>query len=633
MKKTILVFIVAMTALTGCNKFLDVKSSYILDDETVNARPELLETQFLSYYPMLREYLPTLGLCRNTFGYHHLDAWGDDLMSNIIWMFADHQKWPAGYAYSQKFQMGSYSYEDSSQYGPYWPYALINKLNKTIEDYSKHTDEPEIAGMLGEAYFIRAYLYLNLVQRYGGVPVFTEPFDDAASVSKRETEEYCWDFISDQLDSALAYVPETCKYASENRDRAIRTTVLALKSRAMLYAATLAKYGAEPFNNGFQGVPATRAEGYFKSAAQAAQQVVDSGLYSLSANFGGIFDATDKNNQEIIFRFATEARTVGLYIWYDRYFAPVRYQENSGAFMVPSLDAVESFETTSGEIKELDYSRTYPSQSSIFEGRDKRLYDTVLLPGTTFLGLTMDVYNRSVVHTASGDKEYCWEDWSGWNERTTIPGHENFYRSGLDGVFVQTEGKGVSNSGFYLKKMLYGVSHLDKYGEGLGNQDAVNIRYGEVILNLCEAAAELETFGDNSYMASSQVLFDELRSIHGGLPAKKLDIETVRHERKVELMYECHRYFDLKRWHRGDLVHQVIPNILHPVLHIDETTTPESVYYTIEKVPANLGGTEKGWFEERDYYCPLPCDINPGLQQNIGWEGVSSDWATYFLSL
>ncbi len=633
MKKTILVLIVAMTALTGCNKFLDVKSSYILDDETVGSRPELLETQFLSYYPMLREYLPTLGLCRNTFGYHHLDAWGDDLMSNIIWMFADHQKWPAGYAYSQKFQMQTYNYQDSAEYAPYWPYALINKLNKTIEDYSKHTDDPEVSGMLGEAYFIRAYLYLNLVQRYGGVPVFTEPFDDAASVSRRETEEYCWDFIGDQLDLALTYIPESCKYASENKDRAIRTTVLALKSRAMLYAATLAKYGAEPFNNGFQGVPSTRAEGYFKSAAQAAQQVVESGLYSLSSNFGGIFDATDKNNREIIFRFATEARTVGLYVWYDRYFAPVRYQENSGAFMVPSLDAVESFETTSGEIKELDYSRTYSSQSAIFEGRDKRLYDTVLLPGTTFLGLTMDVYNRSVVHTASGDKEYCWEDWSGWNDRTTIPGHGNYYRSGLDGVFVQTEGKGVSNSGFYLKKMLYGVSHLDKYGEGLGNQDAVNIRYGEIVLNLCEAAAELETFGDNTYLASSQVLFDELRSVHGGLPAKKLDIESVRHERKVELMYECHRYFDLKRWHMGDLVHQVVPNILHPVLHIDETATPENVYYTIEKVPANLGGTEMGWFEERDYYCPLPCDINPGLQQNVGWEGVASDWRTYWQSL
>lgn len=633
MKKYIIPILTAVIFLTGCKDFLEVKSSYVLSEDEVNSRPELVETQFLSYYPMLREYLPTLGLCRNTFGYHHLDAWGDDLMSNIIWMFADHKKFTPGYAFSQKFQMGSYKYEDSSDYAPYWPYSLINKLNKTIQQFNRFKDDENYAKMLGEAYFIRAYLYLQLVQRYGGVPIYTEPFDDAVSVSDRLSEEDCWDFVSDQLDSAIFYLPETCTYASENKDRSIRTTALALKSRAMLYAGSLAKYGAEPFNNGFQGVPASRAKEYFQQAAKAASEVAESKVYSLSSNFAAIFDATDKNNNEIIFRFGTQPKTVGLYVWYDRYFAPVRYQENSGAFMVPSLDAVEAFETTDGQIKELDYSRQYPSQSSIFDGRDKRLYASVLLPGSTFVGLTMDIYNRSVVHTASGDKNYQWDDWTQWNSRSVIPGHENYYQTGLDGVFLQTEGKGVTNSGFYLKKMLYGVSHLDKYGAGLGDQDAVVIRYGETVLNLCEAAAELAQMGDNSYMADAQALFDELRSVHGGLPSKALDIENVRHERRVEMMFECHRYFDLKRWHRADLVHQVTPNILHPVLHIDERTSPETVWYTIEKVPANLGGTEVGWFEERDYYCPLPCDVNPGLVQNIGWEGVSSNWQTYFNSL
>ena len=112
-----------------------------------------------------------------------------------------------------------------------------------------------------------------------------------------------------------------------------------------------------------------------------------------------------------------------------------------------------------------------------------------------------------------------------------------------------------------------------------------------------------------------------MRSIHGGLPGKTLTVDAIRHERRIDLLYEGFRYWDLKRWRTGTQIHQKTYRVLSPILNIDETTIPTSIYYTIEEepAPAYLGATRIKWFEEKDYYSPLPTADNPGLQQNQGW--------------
>lgn len=624
MKKSIFTIAILAVLTCSCKDFLEVKSSKVLSEDEVNSRSELVEANFLSYYPLLRAQMNTIGNMRNTFGYHPYDTWTEDCTDTNPWTFSDKKIWSAGYANSQIFEM-TYNWQDSGNYHPYWPYDLINQLNKTIEQFKSLPKSADIDAMLGEAYYIRASLYFGLVQRYGGVPIFDKPFDNEGAINKRTSEKESWDFVKADLDRAIELLPAQSKFASENKDRAILYTALALKSRAMLYAGTIAKYGAEPFNSNYQGISSTLAQQYLKEAAEAAKQVIESGMYSLyTGNYTAIFDGSDKNNNEIIFRFGTNPKTVGLWIWYDRYMLPTRYVNQSGAFSVPTLEAVETFETLDGTISPLDYSKKYTNQSAIFDGRDKRLYADVILPGTTFNGLTMDVYNRTIVHKASGNETYQWADWTEWNERTVVPGHERYYRSGLDGIFFQDAGKGTTNTSFYQKKMMY-ASKLDKYSEGLGCQDAVVLRYAEVILNFAEAAVELSSLGDASYMAQAQTLFNQLRADHGGLPAKTLTVATVRHERRVETMFESTRYYDIKRWHSGSDIHLFKHHVLFPILHIDETTSPESIYYTFEKADAyNFSATEVKWWEERDYYCPLPSDSTPGLQQNSGWEGTST---------
>ena len=192
--------------------------------------------------------------------------------------------------------------------------------------------------------------------------------------------------------------------------------------------------------------------------------------------------------------------------------------------------------------------------------------------------------------------------------------------SGIDGIFPNTSGGGFTNYGFYLKKTLYAVKKLEDYLSHENDQDAVVIRYGEVILNLAEAAVELSSLGNNDFVAQAQTAFNDLRSAHGGLPPKNMDLDVVRHERRIDLLYEGFRYWDQKRWRIGTDMHNLQLQALHPILNIDESVTPTSIYYTIEKASTpDYLITRTKWFQERDYYCPIPVDKSPGIVQNENW--------------
>ena len=576
--------------------------------------PELAEAQFLSNYAELRKSIHCIGDGAMSYRQHHLDAFTDDGASNITYENGVMRNNTPGTVFG-----GVFSQSKGEIFEAVWNYKTINVVNKFIATY-KNSDNEGVLSTVGEAYFIRAYLYFEMVKRYGGVPLYSSPLDDVSSINNRSTEEKSWDYIKDNLDSALVLLPKVQRIASEDRDRANRYTALALKSRAMLYAGTIAKYG-KVSNNSFQGIRKEMAKTYLLEAAKAAKEIVDDGKYALSTEFGDLFNGKDENNNEIIFRFANVAKT-GVAVYEDYWYQSYRIKRAGYcAFMVPPLDVVEQFETLDGKIQPLDYAASKNNPEDFFANRDKRLDATVIYPGGEFLGERFSIYRKTLVKRTDGTtEEYSYEKSEDWMGAGKVPGHEKYMKSGADGIFLNLSAAGTTNWGFFLKKTLYGVKRLDDYLIQENDQDAVVIRYGEVILNLAEAAVELSTYGVNDYLAVAQVAFDLLRSIHGGLPAKTMDLEVVRHERRIDLMYEGFRYWDLKRWRIGEeKMHNKTLKALYPILHIDETTSPASVYYTLEKVEAPDLATRVKWFEERDYYCPLPLSKSPGIVQNDGW--------------
>ena len=264
--------------------------------------PELAEAQFLSNYAELRKSIHCIGDGAMSYRQHHLDAFTDDGASNITYENGVMRNNTPGTVFG-----GVFSQSKGEIFEAVWNYKTINVVNKFIATY-KNSDNEGVLSTVGEAYFIRAYLYFEMVKRYGGVPLYSSPLDDVSSINNRSTEEKSWDYIKDNLDSALVLLPKVQRIASEDRDRANRYTALALKSRAMLYAGTIAKYG-KVSNNSFQGIRKEMAKTYLLEAAKAAKEIVDDGKYALSTEFGDLFDGKDENNNEIIFRFANVAKT------------------------------------------------------------------------------------------------------------------------------------------------------------------------------------------------------------------------------------------------------------------------------------------------------------------------------------
>ena len=257
--------VLALSLCCGCSDWLTVDSKTILSEEDIAKYPELAEAQFLSNYAELRKSIHCIGDGAMSYRQHHLDAFTDDGASNITYENGVMRNNTPGTVFG-----GVFSQSKGEIFEAVWNYKTINVVNKFIATY-KNSDNEGVLSTVGEAYFIRAYLYFEMVKRYGGVPLYSSPLDDVSSINNRSTEEKSWDYIKDNLDSALVLLPKVQRIASEDRDRANRYTALALKSRAMLYAGTIAKYG-KVSNNSFQGIRKEMAKTYLLEAAKAANR-------------------------------------------------------------------------------------------------------------------------------------------------------------------------------------------------------------------------------------------------------------------------------------------------------------------------------------------------------------------------
>ena len=430
--KSIIYMVLALSLCCGCSDWLTVDSKTILSEEDIAKYPELAEAQFLSNYAELRKSIHCIGDGAMSYRQHHLDAFTDDGASNITYENGVMRNNTPGTVFG-----GVFSQSKGEIFEAVWNYKTINVVNKFIATY-KNSDNEGVLSTVGEAYFIRAYLYFEMVKRYGGVPLYSSPLDDVSSINNRSTEEKSWDYIKDNLDSALVLLPKVQRIASEDRDRANRYTALALKSRAMLYAGTIAKYG-KVSNNSFQGIRKEMAKTYLLEAAKAAKEIVDDGKYALSTEFGDLFNGKDENNNEIIFRFANVAKT-GVAVYEDYWYQSYRIKRAGYcAFMVPPLDVVEQFETLDGKIQPLDYAASKNNPEDFFANRDKRLDATVIYPGGEFLGERFSIYRKTLVKRTDGTtEEYSYEKSEDWMGAGKVPGHEKYMKSGRRFILNRT---------------------------------------------------------------------------------------------------------------------------------------------------------------------------------------------------
>jgi hypothetical protein len=497
-----------------------------------------------------------------------------------------------------------------------WPYQWIRGVNILIENTpGANLSDKEKGELIGEAKFLRAFYYFGLVKMHGGVPIIDKvqnfTGDNLQDLQvPRNSEKGVYDFIAADLDEAISALPESSVPGKANK-----YTALALKSRAMLYAASIAKSGTVMLD-GILGIPKADAAQYWQKAYDASKQIVDSKKYTLYAknankelNFTELF--IDQSNPEAIFSIQFKYPDKGHV--YDRNNLPfsIRAPSGYGAGVGPYLDLVEEFEYvdgTDGKLKttNADGSPIYYKQATdIFLNKDPRCLATVIAPFSTFRGNVIDVqagiYDQGVKWEA-GDET------SLYNPETHQPDKE---KGTLRIVGVNGFGSGSTEktqTGFYLRKYLNYT--MDQSRANVSDQAWIEFRLGEVLLNYAEAAFELNKTAD------ATVAINLIRERAGIklLTESETTLEKIRHERLVELAFENHRWFDYRRWRIAD---QVLSNsrfsALKPYWDIQQKA------YRFEKV---LAGRYFKTFDFRAYYERIdPAEIskNPKMVQNPGY--------------
>ncbi|MFB6343662.1 RagB/SusD family nutrient uptake outer membrane protein [Saccharicrinis sp. FJH62] len=460
----------------------------------------------------------------------------------------------------------NYSYS----YLTYYDYGLLKDVNYFIQnlpDDATNLSGDKVDYYLAEGRFLRAYVYFELVKRMGGVPLITEyiRYENGADMTEfrrpRNTEDEIYTFIIDELTEI-----ESVFKLGNNRfkNRASEGACLAVKARAALYAATLAKYNSTMstpvrLDGGEVGIPAARADHYFQLSLDACQQIMDLpegyDLYKNGSdpegNFAELFIAKDDQNPEAIFveDFDISGKTHGF--TYNNIARSLRYLSGGGSYINPSLNLVEAFETLDGNTEKLkdreipgDESNSYvyyANVGDIFNDRDPRLSGTLMLPGSSFNGNNLDIQaGLAVWNGADYDfverPSFASESNSTYTDPST---NETYIRTGEDGPHNETE---VSRTGFYIRKF---IEAGEEAGLGRSSVAFVRYRFGEVLLNAAEAAFELGETDD------ALIYINRLRERAGIALLDEISLDRIRHERRVELAFEGHRLFDLIRWRKA----------------------------------------------------------------------------------
>jgi hypothetical protein len=390
--------------------------------------------------------------------------------------------------------------------------------------------------LTGEVYFLRAYLYHNLVSLYGGVPIITKAYglNEDYQVT-RESFENCVKFISEDCDKAAALLP--LNHDGTNKGRATKGAALALKSRTLVYAAS-DLYHNTSWAGGFSnpeliGYVGGDRMARWQAAKDAAKAVMDLGIYSLHKENPGPSDSIAQNYAEIFLQKSTsEDIFIGYFLqktdqgWDNYnpglYNGPNGYHNWGGNTPIGQL--ADDYEMRDGT----RFSWGNPAHAAKpYQNRDPRFYATILYEGAKWRKRPADVVEKDpegIIQVGFYEKP----------DGTVVPG--------LDTRKSPVEDWNGTYTGYYLKKFMDPTVDAQYFKQDIPWRF---IRYTEVLLNYAEACLGL------GQEAEARTYINMIRK-RAGMPETNESgqdlINRYRNERRVEMAFEDQRYFDIRRW-------------------------------------------------------------------------------------
>jgi len=537
----------------------------------------------------------------------------------------------------------------------WWPYDQIRNINTLIEglpDYKSNYTDNEYKSLMGEARFLRAFYYFGMAKRYGGVPIIDKVQDPTAPTDSlnvyRAAEYDTYMFIHDDLQFAMDNMSST-----SDLGRANKYVAAALMSRAMLYAATVAKYGSyttsspEPAaQKGYVGIPADKASYFFTEAYNACAFFDDSNYILVGENaadkeqnYVDLF-LTDNAEDIFIHQYSTTAsRNLELFHSYDATTSPAPDFSSwpSGSEWYPTLETVELFQKL--PIENADGTPTrYDTREQLWQSGnlEPRLLADVYFSGMslrdkvfnirrglykTYTGTVADAQfgsanapiNSTTNRLVSSGQYTLIPAAGGWGATGAI--------AGSHGVWNDPKPENHTETGLFVRKYVDYTKPTPPSIEQ-SSQSWKVFRYAEILLNKAEAAYEL------GKQEEAYILIARIRNRAGAVswtpaaaPATVYTIngqdvdenlQFIRDERARELLFENHRWWDLRRWRVADkALNQFQPTGLMPYL-----ITGENKYIFLPEY--NISGA-RFTFPAQAYYEQIPgkeINKNNNLIQN-----------------
>lgn len=482
-------------------------------------------------------------------------------------------------------------------------YEYIYNMNYFIqyvnEKGSKISQEDKDR-LLGEVYYLRAWAYYNLIQRYAGVPIIKTPhtLDGDFSVQRNSFDD-CVDFILDDLKNAEGLVPAKSEAVL---GRINKDVVLALRSRVTLIAASeLFNDPKDPEGGIFKG---KYDQNKWQRAFDAAKAIVDradvDGAYSLDNSYEGYWK--NPNSPELIWAkyFTNLGRKAQLY------YSVVYF--NGWTAMNPTQAMMLDYEMKNGK-KIFEEGSGYDEKHP-FKNRDPRMYMTCAVPFSTYGNTDNEGYHENELQLYLLYDNKTMDDFAAGKEH---PEHTSKSKH----LWHATNTAGIELNKWYIP-----TSVINE--EDCGSLLYPWFRLGEMYLNLAECALEigdLKTCRDyiNKVRARADVQMPEVTE------SSDEDLrDRLVNERRVEMAFEFVRYFDLRRWKIADF-YENIPFAGMRTMILQNGAKQDTVYRVVRPKDESKNNTNYYWANSADRKGYLEAG-NPDIETVITYKWLGKEY-------
>ncbi len=574
MIRNIILSIFLLTFITSCEDFLDYTEHSFYDDPETIFGTYNRTRQFLAdiYSKLPTDYASVDGAMRSGAS----DEAEFVKQSNSIQRFTNGQ-WTSINALDNNWSKYYTGIRSANLF-------LAQIEGRTFEDYKYNEDYDQEMERYDkfqyEARFLRAFFYLELAKRYGDIPMPEGVINDIDVINsiERSNFEDVIAYIVSECDAIRDELPVTwTNQVFVETGRITRGAVQALKVRALLYAAS-------PLHN------TTNDVSKWEAAATAANAFVTNadfaysfdGTYYNSSNVAnGVFN--NRNSPELI----CEVRQANENSFEKKNF-PMGFEGANGQATCPSQNLIDAYQTTDGYDVILDNGVWSAPGSAVFDpanpfdNRDPRLLQSIIVNGKSWKGTTVETFT-----------------------------------GGLNGLPMAD----ATPTGYYLKK--YVREDIEIAGSNAGPKEHawVLFRLAEVYLNMAEAMNEAygPTTVPAGFTMDATTALNMVRTRAAvGMPAvsgasqAELRAAIIR-ERQVELAFEDHRFWDVRRWRLFD--NGNANKVTEDIYGIQITNADGTLSYSKVLVDDRI-------WDDKMYLYPIPyteTTINPNLGQNPGW--------------